>query len=174
MRFAIFDRLSREQRAAPYRAPSSPFVQSAPKQNGTLLLSVLLMRVKGLFSSRHRKAEVYFGFATLLGQRGSDTTPWCHSFRSRRFATQSPHSRQKHGSGGMLESFRPPFSKGGEGCRGRAAPCNTACFFLPKARYPRRVILSGAKRSRTFSSEIPNATTQRLILAMLGFRLRSE
>ena len=34
------------------------------------------------------------------------------------------------------------------------------------------VILSDAKRSRTFSSEIPNATTQRLILAMLGFRLR--
>ena len=36
-----------------------------------------------------------------------------------------------------------------------------------------RVILSGAKRNRTFSSEIPNDATHRLILAMLGFRLRS-
>ena len=38
---------------------------------------------------------------------------------------------------------------------------------------PARVILSEAKRNRTFSSEIPNVATHRLILAMLGFRLRS-
>ena len=36
-----------------------------------------------------------------------------------------------------------------------------------------RVILSGAKRNRTFSSEIPNDATHRLILAMLGFKRRS-
>ena len=33
-----------------------------------------------------------------------------------------------------------------------------------------RVILSGAKRNRTFSSEIPDAATLRRILAVLGFR----
>ena len=35
------------------------------------------------------------------------------------------------------------------------------------------VILSGAKRSRTFLSQIPNVTTFRLILTSFGFRLRS-
>ena len=36
-----------------------------------------------------------------------------------------------------------------------------------------RVILRGAKRNRTFSSEIPNDAVHRLILVTLGFRLRS-
>ena len=38
-----------------------------------------LFEQKDLVSSRHRKAEGYFGFATLLGQRGSDNTQCCHS-----------------------------------------------------------------------------------------------
>ena len=70
----------------------------------------------------------------------------------------------------------PIFSYNGSRCF--ASPYGFDCGLRPPLRMTHRhriarVILSGAKRNRTFSSEIPNDATHRLILAMLGFRLLS-
>jgi hypothetical protein len=57
-----------------------------------------LRNAKDLVSSLRRKAEGYFGFATRLGQRGSDNTLCCHSlprsFKS--FFVQSVPNKKRH------------------------------------------------------------------------------